>query len=156
MKVFFAALVLLWLAGGCQQAMAPHLALGPVMPDFPLIVVGTLGLFSSRRGGTLLGFFAGLVHGGVIGANLASYTLSRTVAGFLVGWFNDLEFETNPIMAFIATAFLTITANLIHMFGAPPSAIMPYLAATIGVAVVNGVLAMPLYLVLRAMLAPDR
>jgi rod shape-determining protein MreD len=154
MRPFIVSVICLWLAAGCQQSVAPRLAIGAVSPDFLLVAVGVLGLFASRRSGTLLGFFGGLLMGAISGANMAGYVFSRTLAGFLIGWFNDLEFDTGAVMALVATAFLTLVSGLLHTFIAPPpaAAFIGTLGATIGAAVVNGVLAMPLYLIVRPVL----
>ncbi|HEY0867553.1 MAG TPA: hypothetical protein VGE01_09245 [Fimbriimonas sp.] len=154
MKALAASLVCLWLAAGCQGTVAPQVAIGTVAPDFLLIVVGVLGIFASRPGATLGGFAAGLLHAAVSGANMAGYVVSRTVAGFLAGWYHDLEFETGAVVALITTAFLTLIAGVLHTLIAPPppAAFVGTLAATIGGAVYNGVLAMPFYLIMRPIL----
>jgi hypothetical protein len=51
--------------------------------------------------------------------------------------------------------FLTIVAQLILMFFAPPPGIASFLGATIGSAMVNGVLAVPVHALLRRILGPQ-
>jgi hypothetical protein len=56
------------------------------------------------------------------------------------------------------TAFaVTILAQLMLMFVAPPAQLMPFLRDTIGTAIFDGVIAMPFYLLLKRLLgAPSR
>ena len=146
--------ICLWAAGGCQRSAAPYLAIGGVSPDFLLIVVGCVSLFGSRRSGTFIGFVAGVLQGALAGANLAAYAVSRTVAGFVAGWFTSLEFEAGAIVASFVVVATTLLAQLLLMFIAPPGQLAPFLLATIGSAVYNGVLAMPLYALLRRVFDP--
>jgi rod shape-determining protein MreD len=153
-KGLIVAVLCLWVAGGCQQGVASRMAIAGAEPDFLLIVLSVLCLFGNRRTGTILGFFTGLIQGALAGVNLATYIVTRTIAGFCIGVLNTLEFETNPIVAFIVTAGTTIVAQLMLMFSAPPSAIPPFLLATIGSALYNGALAMPLHMLVAKLLDP--
>ena len=144
-----AATVCLWLAGGLQASLAPRLGLGQVAPNFVVIVLGSVAILSSRRAGTVSGFFAGLIEGGLAGANLTQYVISRSVAGFLSGWLTAWEFDATVVVAFFAVAACTLEAQLLLMFMAPPPRILAFLLATIGSAIYNGVLAMPLFALLK-------
>lgn len=150
----FIALLCLWVGGGCQRAVSPYISIGGVAPDFLLIVVGCLSLFGTRRSGSIIGFFAGVLQGALAGANLAAYAISRTIAGFVAGWFSALEFEAGAVVASTVVFAVTLIAQFLLMFVAPPGQIGGFLLATIGSAVYNGVLAMPLYALLRRVLDP--
>lgn len=154
LKFTLVAIVCLWLAGGCQMAVAPHVTIFGVPPDFLLIVLGCLSLFGSRRSGSAVGFGAGLVQGAISGANLWQYVVSRAITGFVTGWFGVLEFEANALVAFFAVAGGTLVAQILLMFTAPPPQLARFLLATIGSAVVNGVLAMPVFSVLKRVVDP--
>ncbi len=148
------SLIVLWVAGGGQRSVAPYVAIGGVVPDFLLIATGCLALFGSRRSGSVIGFFAGVLEGALAGANLAAYAVSRTIGGFVAGWFTSLEFEANAGVAFFIVLATSVLAQLLLVFVAPPGQLVPFLLATIGSAVYNGVLAMPLYALLRRVLDP--
>ncbi len=153
-KSILVTVICLWMAGGCQQSLAPHMAIYRAWPDFLLVNVACLSLFTTRAGGTLLGFAGGVIHGALAGVNLAAYAITRTLAGFMVGWLNSLEFDANVFVAFMATAGASLFAQLVLMFVAPPEAILPFLGATIASAMYNGVIAMPVYALLKRILDP--
>jgi len=148
--------MLLWFAGAAQQAIAFQVTAGGISPDFPLIVIVTVGLFSNRRSGAFLGFLGGAIHGAIAGGHTAAYTITRTVIGFIVGWFTGMEFEGNVAVAFIVTAAATIVTQLTFLLLTPRGAILSFLLATIGSAMYNGVLAIPLYALLKRVLDSPR
>lgn len=152
---FFISAILLWLAGGCQESVANRLTLGGITPDLLLVTLGVLAVMGTRQTGAITGFFAGMIQGAMSGANMAQYVVSRTIIGFFIGWFNSLDFEANTVVAFFAVVLTTCGSQFLLMFLAPPSRIFAFLIATIGVAVYNGVLAMPLFALLKRITDPS-
>lgn len=144
----------LWLAGGLQQAVAPKLAIMGASPDFLLVALASGSLFLTRSRGALLGFFCGLIHGALAGANLMHYIISRTAGGFIAAWSRSTTLEANLILAAATGFFLTLVSQLLLMFLAPPKQLVPYLTATIIAAAYNGVLVMPVYSLLRKLIRP--
>jgi rod shape-determining protein MreD len=155
-KGWIIGIILLWIAGAAQQAVAFQVSFGGISPDYPLIVVVTMGLFANKRSGAGIGFIGGAIHGAIAGGHMAAYTVTRTLIGFLIGWFNGMEFEGNTAVAFIVTAAATLCTQITFMLLAPRGAILPFLLATIGSAMYNGVLAMPLYALLKKVLDSPR
>ncbi len=155
-KGAFVAIVCLWVAAGCQQGLAQPLSIFGATPDFLLIAMATMGLFCSRQTSTVIGFFAGLLQGAIAGASLGSYVVTRTVSGFLVGWFNAMEMDANIVLAFIVVATTTLVAQFMLLFLTAPPGIGRFVLATIESAVYNGVLAMPFYALLQKILDPPR
>lgn len=118
-------------------------------PDFLLATMTPLCLLATSRGSVVIGFVAGVFQGGIAGANLAHYAISRTLASWGLALFRGLELDIGLGMAAVATALATLFSQLVLMLLAPPPALPPFLAATIGTAVYNGVIAMPIYALLR-------
>jgi cell shape-determining protein MreD len=154
-RVLFISILLVWIAGGCQQVVAPALSIGTAQPDFLFVVLCGLAPLTSRRVGTVLGFATGVVQGALVGANFVGYAVSRTLSGFLLGWASDIDIEYNVVATAFTCLVGTILVRLVFMFVAPPTAIAPFLLATIGTAVYNGVLAIPLHFVV-VRLVPER
>lgn len=139
---------------GFLQPLAPRLALCGVRPDFILIVLGPLCLYASRRGGTVLGFVAGVIAGSLSGANMAHYVISRTFGGFFVSSSRSMGLSEGPLTVGMTTFALTVVVQLVLMFLAPPARIMGFLGATMGTAVLNGVLAIFVSFLLSKVLDP--
>ena len=148
-KLWFFAFILLWLAGGCQQSVANQFAIAGAAPDYLLVVIVTLSLVVNRRAGGVIGFLGGVIQGAIAGGHMATYAITRTILGFLIGWLTGLEFEGNIAVAFVVTAGATCIAQVSFLLMSPRGAILPFLLATIGSAMYNGVLAMPLYALLK-------
>ena len=151
---FLVGAVALWLGAVLQQSLGRY-GIFNARPDYLLVVLSCLCLYSSRAGGALAGFFAGLLSGAITGANLTQYIFSRSVAGFLDAWARKLGLDPNALTAAMNSFFMTVVAQLILMFFAPPSGIASFLGATIGSAMVNGVLAIPVHALLRRILGPQ-
>lgn len=148
MRAFIVIAIALWFAGGCQATLAPSMAIAGASPDFLLIALVVMAPWIARKGATLMGFAAGLLHGAIAGANLTAYVVSRTLAGFFLGSLSPLEMESSVPLSSILAAVTTICVGLVSLFLAPPAAIGPFLLATIGSAIYNGVLAVPVHLML--------
>jgi hypothetical protein len=151
--ILFAA-VAIWIAAVLEQSISPRMSIFGAQPDFLLTVLACLCMFASRIGGALLGFFTGLAAGSITGANLSQFIFSRTITGFADAWSRTMGLDSNVVTAAINAAVVTIASQLILMFFAPPAGIATFVGATIGSAMVNGVLAMPVHALLRRILAP--
>ena len=57
-KGWLIAILTLWIAGGLQQAVAFQVSAGGVAPDFLLVAIVSLSLFSLRRNGSAVPFMA--------------------------------------------------------------------------------------------------
>ena len=156
MKAFAVSLVALWLAAVCQQALPDRLAIFGARPDFLLVTASCLGLLIPAPGSIVVGFFAGLIHSAMIGANLAQYVLSRMLASYTASRIGEFEIEIGALLAGAATLGITIGAQLLMMFLAPPRSLSGYIGDTIQSAIYNAVIAVPLYAALRPLLKPKR
>lgn len=155
MKVAIAAIVGLWLAAGLQ-ATAVRFSVFGASPDFVLILVTCLGLFTSRAGAAGIGFLGGLLQGAMVGGNLAAYVVSRSLTGFASGWIGSAELNKSVYVAPMIVAVATIAAQVVLLFIAPTHAIGTFLLATIGTSIYNGVVAVPVFAFLRRLLDPPR
>lgn len=148
--------IALFLAGAIQQALAPRMSILGAVPDFILVVVICVSLMSNRPKGAIVGFAGGVIEGALAGANTSAYAISRTLAGFCASWSKVLGFEMSLLAVGVAAFFSTILAETIWMFIGLRSGVGGFLAATIGTAVYNGVLAMPLYALLKRLAESSR
>jgi len=151
-RYWFVAIVGPYIAAAFQQGLAPRFTFVGIVPDFLLVFVAVFALFSSRPAATANGFFAGLLEGALAGVNLTHYVLSRTLAGFFGGAASAFNFQPNMGVAALMAAALTAISQVLLFFLAPPSGIGRFLGDTIGAAMYNGVLAIPVYALLRRIL----
>lgn len=153
-RFWLVALPTLWLAGALQEALAPHMAVSGAPPDFPLVALASLALLGERKEGTVAGFFAGLLRGVLAGTNLAAYTISRTILGFVLGWVRFAGLIPNALVAGLAAAIGTLFAQGLVMIPSHHGPVLPFLAGTLFSAMIDGALAMPLYALLRRLIEP--
>jgi cell shape-determining protein MreD len=143
---------LLWIVGAFQQTLAPKFALGEYQPDFILAFIAPSCLLLSPVAATLLGFFAGMLHGALAGANIAHYVISRTLVCFFLPFAQKLEIEMPPTLAGLLCACAVLTAKLLMIFLAPPTGIMPHLVHAVGDSLYTGVLSAFVYLFMQKVL----
>ena len=153
---FWIVAVTLWLSAALQQSLARRFSFWGFEPDFLLVAMSCLSMFCNRAGAASIGFLSGAIYGAISFANMSQYVISRTVAAFLAGWANDLNLQGSGMVAAVTTAATTVGARLILLFLAPPLLITPFLGATIRSAVYNGVLAVPLYLLLKKVMGTSQ
>jgi rod shape-determining protein MreD len=148
------AALTIFVAAILQQSLGFRASFFGARPDFMLVALSVLGIGSNRAGGILLGFSDGLVMGGLAGANLQHYVTSRTICGLLLGWSSKMELPHTLFASAVITGAVTVIAQLIFMFLAPSHSIGAFLADTIRSAVYNGVLAIPVFALLKRFMAP--
>lgn len=156
MKAFGVSVITLWLAVVLQQALTERMAIFGARPDFPLIAAICLGLLIPSPGSIFVGFFAGLTHSAMIGANLFQYVFSRLVASYGASRFSELEIEIGALLAALSAFVGTLGAQLIMMFLAPPRSVGGFIGDTIQSAIYNAVIAAPLYAAIRPILKEKR
>ena len=148
--------VCLYVFAVLQQAVPERIAIIGARPDFLLLLSITFALLVPRRWGVVVGGVAGLVHGGLAGVSIAAYISSRSLAGFCASWSKDLRYEMNAPAVIVATMVMTLIGELSWLLISPQPGIGAFLGATIGTAVYNGVLAAPLYALLKRVVDPPR
>lgn len=152
-KVGITAVVGLYLAAAFQTAITPRISFVGISPDFVLAFVAVFAMFVDRLAATITGFFGGVLQGALAGVNTTHYVITRTLTGFLTGSAKALGLEPSLPVAILVTAIVTAISQVVLFFLAPPSGMGRFLGDTIGAAMYNGVLAIPVYALLRRILA---
>lgn len=154
-RPYIALIISFWVAAVLQQAVVPRLGIGAAAPDLLLVVALVSAVFFPPSKAAVLGFVAGVVHGAIAGADLAHYAVSRTLVAFAVGYLSGLELDVKPWYVGLTVLGGTVLAQFLMMIPAPPPEIGPYVGATILSAMYNGVLAIPIYALIRRSLSPQ-
>jgi rod shape-determining protein MreD len=139
-----------------QQTLPERLAILGAKPDFLLLFTSLVALTTTRPKAALTGAAAGVVHGALAGVSLAAYVSSRAVAGFCAAWSKTLRYEVSLGTVAAITFAATMFADIVWLLIAPQAGIGAFLGATIGTAVYNGFLAIPVYALLRRFTDPPR
>jgi cell shape-determining protein MreD len=145
----------IWVAAVLQESISFKVGIFGIHPDFLLIVLTPVSALLPRPRAAMAGFFCGVLHGSMAGANLAHYIISRSIAGFFGAWARGIGFEVNATVMAATGVLLTLIAQTVWMFLAAPPGLASFLGDTIGSAMYNGVLAMLAYLLLRRILNPN-
>lgn len=151
---FVTAAICLYMGCVLQLALSQPASVFGIQPDFVLVAVASLGMCLNRTPAAAWGVAGGIMEGALVGANLTHYAISRAVAGFVAAWTRRMRFESTLPVVGLTVAFATIVGQILFMFTAAPRGIVGFLGDTIGSAMYNGVLAMPVYSLLRRVLNP--
>ena len=142
-----------WLAAVIQQAAIDRLQITG-KPDLLLCLALSAAVMFAPRYAVLFGFVAGLLQGGIAGADLAHFTISYTIVAYFAGFLSWLELDIRAWYVALVVLGGTLVSNLLVMIPAPPPQFWPALGDTILSAMYNGVLAIPLYALLKRFLHP--
>lgn len=146
---------LFWLivAAGFQQALAHRMAVGWGVPDLLLVTAVILSMQRSSDGAAITGFAAGLFMGALQNEAVASYAISRMSACMVAARIAGNLLDRAPLNVTIVGAVCTLVAGGVYLFVVPFVAPTPniagHLADTIGAAIYNAVIAIPIYLLFR-------
>lgn len=138
-----------WLAAVLQQAVVERVQIGGARPDLLLTLALASAVMFAPRFAALFGFVAGLLQGAIAGADLAHFTISYTIVAYFAGYLSWLELDIRAWYVALVVIGGTVTVGLLMMIPAPPSQLWPHLGDTILSAIYNGVLAIPLYALIK-------
>ena len=151
---WLAAGLLFWVAAVLQQSLSPRLTIWGGAPEFLILVALCFALISRPAGGAICGFLSGVIAGGLTGATLTHFVVTRTVTGFGFSFLGQSGIEVTSRKAGLIVAVGTLVTQILFMLVAPPSGIGLFLRATLVTAMYNGVLAIPLYGLLHRLFRP--
>ncbi|MDI9637331.1 rod shape-determining protein MreD [Kamptonema cortianum] len=147
------SILLIGLAVILQVTGINRMELFGARPDLPIVVAFCIASFSRPAGGAAAGFASGLFLGALSGATLAHYVFSQTIVGFLLGKTSYEERDTRAGVLIIVLS--SLACGLILMFLAPRRDITGSIQATILAALFNGVVAVPVYALVRRLFRPQ-
>lgn len=144
-----------FVAATLQASLASQFRLGKAQPDFLLLVTILGAMFCDANGGALLGFCAGLCHASLASpphGGFGSLIVTRTLAGFGVGWLEERLYRDTLLNALVFVAAGTAISECLYFIVAPLPNI-PLWAQTMGWTVVCNLLAaLPLFFLLRRLI----
>jgi len=98
-----------------QATIVPHLTIGGVFADLPLLIVVSWSLLRGAREGVVWGFIAGLAVDLLSGAPFGAATLSLIAVGFLSRVGEGTVFGTRVVLLLVTTFLATIVYDLVFL-----------------------------------------
>ena len=149
MKRWLSPVAGLIIAAGLQGNLPSSVSLWGAKPDLILVVLIAYALAADPAFGATLGFIAGLIHGSATGASLGSFIVTRTIVGFLAGFVTTRLFSENPAVPVLSAAWLTLVCEGLFLLANPRPDILLVLRKIGGECVLNALLTLVLYYVMR-------
>jgi len=112
-------IVMLVAAAGLQGNLPKAVSILGARPDLVLVVLISYSLAADPAFGATLGFFAGLLHGSLVGFSLGSFIVTRTITGFLAGMVTARLFSENPLVPALSAIWLTIVCEALFLLANP-------------------------------------
>ncbi len=141
--------LLLLVAGALQGNMPEWMMFKGARPDLLLVVVIALSLTFDPLSGAIIGFFAGLIHGSIVGVHLGSYIVSRAVIGFAAGSMTVRLFSDNALVPVVAAGGLTFAGELLFLIFNPIPNFVGSIKVLLAESLYNSLLALLTYWIIR-------
>ena len=103
-----------------QTTIVPLIAINGVIPDLIIILLAFYALKMGQLHGTILGFIYGLLFDLITGGLLGSSMLSKTVTGFVIGYFyneNKKDIYLKSFIFFFNCRFKYFNYNFFYRTG---------------------------------------
>jgi len=136
----YASVAALVLAAAAQGLYPSSLSAYGVRPDLILVVLIWASLRADPVEGAFLGFFAGLLHGSLVGMKLGTFVATRTIVGCLAGSVTIRLFGENPLVPVVSALALTAVADVLFLLLSPVAGLLSSLRLILIEAGYNAVL----------------
>jgi hypothetical protein len=147
MRISFFALILV-LAAAAQQALASRVTVFGARPDFLLVTLTVLSMRVGTDAAAALGFFAGVLHGGIANAKMSAFVVSRVLGGVAASAVGRTSVVATPITVVGAALATTGVASFVYMLLAVPKDLLGWALSTMGTVVYNTILVLIAHAVL--------
>lgn len=147
----FSALMLV-LASAVDIALTKHIYIGGAGPDVTLVIAILLATRTNLEAAAIIGFFTGLFHSAATNDRLFAFVVAGIAACMTGTKICSRAVEATPMTIAVVVSLCTAISRAIVLFiGLPtsPDNIFPWLPATIGTAIYNGVIAIPAFLLVK-------
>ncbi|GEM_PF-2800662 len=140
------------IACAADIALSPRMMFGVIRPSFLLTAAICLSAKATYESAAVIGFFQGLLQSAAIGDKRFAEIAAGIAACMLGTRLCSRDLELTPVTAAGVVGICTVLARIIELFvGLPPNPnnIFGWVPATIGIAIYNGLCAVPMYFVMR-------
>lgn len=99
-----------------QTVLAPRIAIGPVAPDFVILIVLFFALYRGSVRGAVFGFLVGFLEDLGNPEYLGLNALVKSVTGFMVGEVARKTFPDNAFLLFVLFATAVTGHDIVYLF----------------------------------------
>lgn len=142
----------LLIAALLQGVYADSLTIFGARPDILLAILIIAGLNGDTNNGAAYGFYAGLMHASLAAPprnGFGSLIVSRTVIGFLTGWFENKVERHHPLIVLGFVTLGTLLTELLFFVLSPQRTPFHWFRNVCLTTLYNAVLAIPLFYAIR-------
>jgi LytS/YehU family sensor histidine kinase len=136
-----------------DMAYGHALNLGPIRADLGFVCLMVAGIFVGASTGAVLGLALGILQASYGSVYAGSVMVSRTSVGWGVGVLEEHLFRDSAYVAVALTFAGTLFCELTFYACAPQADVRAFAIASLRTACGNGLLALPVYLALRRVMA---
>ncbi len=136
----------------CQFAWPTWLRLFEQPPDLAVILLVVVGLTRGPLEGCWTGLVTALAVGSLGSTPLGGLFVSHMGAGTTLGLLGGRIFPEHLPVAMGVTATAVLVMGVVELLFLPPPSVGPWLAAILSQAVLSGLVAAPLFVVLRQLM----
>ena len=130
----------LLIAAAAQVAIAPRMGIFGARPDLLLVAVTLLSMNRTSDAAAAIGFFAGLLHGGVANTKMAAFIVSRILGGVAASVVGRTTMAATPLTVMASSLAATGVASVTYLLLGVPKDLLGWMLATLGTLVYNAVL----------------
>lgn len=128
------------LVAAAQPTLAPRMAVFGARPDLMIVAVAILSMTRNSDSAAVIGFFAGLLTGGVANNKMGAYIISRVLAALAASAVGRSSVAISRLTAVLAAAAATGTGAVAFLLVGIPGNLLAWVGATLGTLVYNVVL----------------
>lgn len=139
-----------------HAAFGGQWAIRGARPDIGLTAMLVSCLFVDASAGAALGLLIGLLEASYTDKYVGSIVVSRTMVGFVLGLLEERIFRDNVLIALAAAVLGTFGVEALFFLFAPQPHALRWLIRAGEASLYNGVLSIPVYLVVRRIAKPHK
>jgi len=143
-SIAYPALGLLF-AATAQVALAPRMSVFGARPDLLLVAVTLLSMNRSSDAAAVIGFFAGLLHGGVANTKMAAFVISRILGGIAGSIVGRTTMAATALTVTASSLATTGIASFAYLLLGVPKDLFGWALATFGTLLYNTVLVVGIF-----------
>jgi hypothetical protein len=114
-------------------------------PDLLLVAVTLLSMNRASDAAAVIGFFAGLLHGGVANTKMAAFVISRILGGISASVVGRTTMAATPLTVMASSLATTGVSSISYLLLGVPKDLLGWGLTTLGALVYNAILVVSIF-----------